>query len=166
MKIIKYDATMRIEAIKLATQGRTLLEIAVLLGIHRNTLRSWRTKDVKLATIMDEARKEGMQHIIDKGLTQLATGSKREEQTDEYETSKTINGKEIPVKRKVRTIVDAPSAKALEILARRYAKEYTQDEVEITHNTMNINTSAMSLREVQDAMRKSPIEAVSQGDDE
>ena len=165
MKIIKYDATFRLEAIKLAAQGKTYEEISILLGIHRNTLIAWRKRDDNFNKIMQEARQQGMEHIIVSGLVKLAQGVKREEITDEY-IIEDAEGQ--PIKRRVKTTTDAPQAKAIEMLARRHAKEYTDStDIDIVHNTLNVtDTSAMSLREVQAMLRQSPIEAECQESDD
>ena len=162
-RIQKYNSGLRVDAIRLASEGHTYSKIARLLGIASTTLDRYRKRDPIFDKILRESRQIGMKNIIDVGLTKLAKGSKREEVTDEY----IIKGdNDNPtIKRKVRTIQDAPNAKALEILSRKYAKEYTSDDViEITNNTLNIDTSSMTLREVQDAMRLSPIEASSKVD--
>tara|TARA_R110000744_G_scaffold94093_3_gene181648 strand:+ start:2161 stop:2712 length:552 start_codon:yes stop_codon:yes gene_type:complete len=158
-KIQKYSASLRVEAIKLAMEGHTYAKIAYLLGIASTTLDRYRNRDEVFNRILKESRQVGMKNIIDDGLTALAKGTKREETTDEYITEDD-NGK--PIKRKVRTIQDAPNVKALEVLSRKYAKEYTQEEhIEVTNNILSVDTSGMSLREVQEAMRLSPIEASS-----
>ena len=161
MKVIKYDASFRIEAIKLAAQGLTLSEISELLGIHRNTMSTWRKRDKNFKKILDEARSQGMNHIIETGLRKLAQGVKREETTTESVDDNDGN----PIRRRVRTIEDAPSVKAIEVLARRYAKEYTSDDAAPIVSVLSINHDTASLREVQDMMRQSPIEAVSHDED-
>lgn len=153
---MKYDVKKAKNIIELYGEGCSLIEISKLLNISRMTLNRW-IKNYKLQSLMDKERGERVKHSLRHALVKLATGDYEEgEVTREYieeEGSKTIK-----VTEKLRKF--RPDSKAITILARAYDKELL-DSNEDSPNSgiiLNVNTSTMSLRELQNSSRNdSPL---------
>lgn len=148
--ILKYDSKTRVEIIRLAVdEHKSYYEISRLLGIHRNTLSRWLDR-YKIRDLIDELKAEKYKVAIETGLSKLAAGAKTSEVTKEYLTEDEF-GQPIKVTEKLRE--QAPDPKAIQILAQKYEKIYSDGKVtdkgNAAHLSININNSGMTLRELQ-----------------
>lgn len=159
--MIRYDAKSRSACLELVAKGYTYREVAKLIGIGTATLSRWRLRDDKFNEAMIETRSKAIREVIDVGLFKLASGIRKEEITEEWlENREDTKGEERVVKIKRKVIELPPDSKAIEILSRQHAKEYTDkgDEAKSVTNILNYNTSGYSLRELQEDLKNSPIE--------
>jgi len=144
----KFDNVTMSRMVELSSLGYSRTEIAQTLGVHRNTITRWVNR-YNLEETMRQAEYDLAQGTIKRALRQLAEGGESIE-TVTHHTETDDNGVERQVTTRVKK--DAPSHKAVEIYARRYDKSFTQDVIDDTKNqvlTLNVNHSAMSLRELQ-----------------
>lgn len=161
--VYKYDNLTMSRIIELFGSGYSIVEIATLLGVHRNTVDRW-IKRYNLKPLMVKSRTELAQGVIERALRSLSEGAKSEEIIEEYvkevDTGKLDeDGKPIistvKVTKKMKQL--APDAKALEIYSRKHEKDFAQKDVHniegITTNNIlianGINTSDMTLRDIQ-----------------
>jgi len=158
--VSKFTVANRVGAIELAESGYTYREIAERLGVGHATLERWRKRDATFDKSIKEARSRGLSGIIENGLRRLAMGAEREEYSEEYDEVRELgdNTKRI-VKIKKRRVILPPNEKAISILAMQHAKHYANDKTESVTNILNVNTSDYSMREVQESLANSPIEA-------
>ena len=157
MGIVRYNFEVRLKLIELSLRGLNNTDIAKVLGVHPLTISRWRKKDSKLDQIMTNNRLEAMRTTLESGLLKLSSGSTLEEQTIE-EAYIDENNKAIKKIKKIKEI--PPSEKAIEILARKYDKELSKSGNIIEGSgalNININTSGMSLRELQDMNSSNPL---------
>lgn len=148
--ITKYDLNLRASIIRYAGLGYSISQIARKLGIHRSTLHRWINK-YELTKDMLEAEREFFQGKINEGFLKLAEGAKetqevkeRYEKINDAEYEKTIS--------KVRIL--PPNEKALQILSRRFAPDYSdtkqQDDTKHNHIALHFDTRVMNLRELKE----------------
>ena len=157
----KFDQIVMSRIIEMASLGYSKTEIALTLGVHRNTLCRW-IQRYELKDAMNQAENDLAQGTIKRALRQLAEGGESKETVTQYvETGE--DGVERQITQRVKK--DAPSHKAVEIYARRYDKSFAPSQVAIdtpSQLTLNVNTSAMSLRDLQSlhAESNNPLGAI------
>ena len=147
-RITKYNLELRALIIQYAGLGYSVPQIARKLGLHRSTLNNWINKH-NLLDDMQAAERDFYQGKINEGLLRLAEGAQekqevkeRYEKINDTEYQKTIS--------KVRIL--PPNEKALQILSRRFAPEYSDN----THQdkakqiSFNFDTRVMNLRELKE----------------
>ena len=166
LSIFRYDLKMKSRILELISSGYSLPETAKLIGVSYHSLMRWRKLDKSLKPLMKKAKSDGMNRAINVGLYKLAKGLKVEDYTIEYtevrkdrfnEIIRDIDGN--PSIQKVRKTTHnlAPNVKAIEILARKYAKEFVKsddDRGEVMLN-LTLDTGGMSIRELQELNTKS-----------
>jgi len=142
----KYDGAVGSRIVELASLGYSLADSANLLNVHRNTLTRW-IKKFDLTSRMASAETDLMRSTIKRGLKALSEGASSTETIRET-IEDDGEGNIVKVTEKVRRL--APNEKAIQILAQRYAKEFSKSELEEIGKTLNIslNTSNMSIREL------------------
>ena len=148
-RISKFNNVVFSRICELYSLDYSLTEIAKMLGVSRNTLHRW-IKNNNMRPTLDTIDKELMQGTIKRGLRALAEGV-----TTTEETIKTIEEDDAgrPVERTQRIRKLAPSEKAIQILARRYDKDFSdalQDSSDGTKHqvTHDINVNVMSMRDL------------------
>jgi len=154
--VVKYSPVYRSEILRLYAIGHTRLEIGELLGVHRNTITYWINK-YKLSDLMERYKSEAIHGVIEQGLRNLAIGATSSEVTKEY-MEEDEEGKMIKVTKKTKK--SNPNEKAMQILAKKYHKEIAADSDIVDTQSqvnININTSDMSLRELQQVSTASPL---------
>lgn len=146
----KFDLNVRALIVEKYAEGYTKSQIAKLLGIHRATLYRWIDKH-NISKDMEECRTDYMSGKVSKGFVRLAEGAQETQEVNEtYEKiSDTEYHKKIS---KVRIL--PPNEKALQILSRRYAPEFS-DTAALQDNsnkqiTFNFDTRVMNLRELKE----------------
>lgn len=166
--MIKYNAITRSLIIELSALGYSMSAIADRVGVHRNTISNWIERDSRLKELISNRTNESLRESVLLGLHKLSKGAKNETITKEYidyrkdkdgEYLLDDNDEKIPVKIKKSTTTLPPNVKAIEILARQHAKEYDKDIIETNSSIINIDTSGMSMREIQTMMSDSPLGA-------
>lgn len=163
MPLVKYSESLKIKIVEYVLNGYNQQDISKILGIHYNTLTRWVSRDSKLKESMKQAKILHMKNSLERGLTKLAAGVTTQETIEQREyLDDTEEDKPIKVKTTIKTIEHAPCTKAVQILAQKYDKELASAK-EI-HNieggnalTLNINTSGMSLRELQEMNNNNPL---------
>lgn len=149
-RITKYNINMRSEIIRLSGLGYSVPQIARQLELHRSTLNNW-IKKHELTKDMQEAQADFYQGKINEGLLKLAEGAKetqevkeRYEKINDAEYEKTIS--------KVRIL--PPNEKALQILSRRFAPDFSDtkqlDDSKHNHIALHFDTRVMNLRELKE----------------
>lgn len=148
MSIIKYDSNTASRLIELSGLGYNKTEISKMMRVSRVTLDRW-IKKYDLKEAMSQAESDFMRNAIKRGLTALSEGAKTTESLREY-TEEDEEGKIVRVTEKIRIL--APSEKAIQILSKKYAKEFADavhEEDKAAHLVLHVNPNAMSLREIQ-----------------
>ena len=170
MRPTKYSPVMRYSIVSMYSEGLSLTKIAEHCGISYRTLQYWITKH-DLRESMDKAREETAKECIEVGLRKLAQGTeetieeksfttnrvrtikKYNEETGEVE-EQTVN---IPVNKTYKRKVLPPQVKAIEVLSRKYYKEFDSkaEERELLGNVLE----GFTMRELHDARKENPIDA-------
>ena len=122
-RITKYNITMRSEIIRLSGLGYSVPQIASRLGLHRSTLNNWINK-YELLEEMKEAERDFYQGKINEGLLKLAEGAEEKQEVKEH-YEKINDAEYIKTTTKVRQLT--PNEKALQILSRRFAPEFSDN---------------------------------------
>ena len=138
------------------------------MNISEPTLFNWQKKYPYFKELIAKTREDSAKECIEVGLRKLATGSKDITTTDSFVTETTVNArceitgemirKVVPVNRTISTKEKAPDSKALEILSRKYDKEFTTKEIEVTNTTVNL-LEGFNMRDLQEARKLNPIDA-------
>lgn len=147
-KIVKFNDVVASRIIELSSLGYSPTEVSKLLNVSRTTLWRW-IKRHDLEERMQLAESDMMKGAIKRGLVALSEGAKSTDMTKEYVSEE--NGQIVKVTEKIRTL--APNEKAIQILSQKYDKVFSQAEITDDSNnskvSININTSAMTIRELQ-----------------
>lgn len=156
----KYSLEVRSELIRLYSEGNTVSDCGLIMGLSLSTLNYWIRKH-KLMPVMLEFKAINIKGILERGLLKTANGGLSSEITKEYTEVIKVDGEDdkvIKVTEKIK--VDKPCSKAIQILSKKYHKELAVDSdiVDTTSQVnININTSDMSLRELQQVSAVSPL---------
>lgn len=158
---MKWNRELRSIIIKeLGGLNTTREQLANRLGIGVSTISRWIHKH-DLQTFIDKERELKMRESIELGLSLVAQGYEATEVTKEY-IKKEIDpdsGNEIDVKFKIKKYKQAPSIKALQILANKYANEFGEKDntIEFNTNILNVDSNHMTLRDLQEL--SNPLDA-------
>lgn len=168
MKPTRYSPVMRHSIITLYSQGLSMQKIADLCGITRRTLHVWVNK-YGLKKEMDAAREESAKECIEVGLRKLAAGAKEEIEEEKFiynrrakklvtrEDGEIVEEEYVqPVEKTLRRKVKPPESKAIEVLARKYYKDFDPktEEREFTSKLLE----GFTMRELQEARKNNPID--------
>lgn len=155
--ISKFNNVVASRIIELSGLGYNKTEICKALRIARSTLNMWIDK-YNLAEPMQTADNDMVRGSIKRGLVALAEGAKTTENIREY-TEEDSTGRIIKSTEKIRML--APCEKAIKILSKKYAKEFSDavhtDTDNAKHLTLDVNVNTLSLREVQDMRRTESV---------
>ncbi len=146
--VYKWNLEIRASIIKLYSECFNICDIANILGISLSTLNYW-IKKYELKPIMEQFRNETISSTITRSLLKNANGGENSEITKEY-VQEDANGTLIKVTEKIK--IDKPCHKSAQILARKFEKELSDSNNNISDTnsiSINIDTSRMSLRELQ-----------------
>lgn len=169
MGVQKYRPALKLDIIELHAKGYSLATIAETIGITYRCLCYW-IKKYDLREPMDKAKEEYNRQLIDSGLEKLAAGAKDTEEVEKFTYTRKAKRKVIddegniieeiyiqPVEKTVKRKVKAPDSKAIEILARKYAKEFDpkSEERELTTNILE----GFTMRQLQEARKNNPIDS-------
>ena len=165
----KFNAVVKNSMIELYAQGYDIGHISKLCNVSRQAMHYW-IKKYELRELMDNARSESAKECIEVGLRKLALGSEESNSSDEFVTSRVIKlkvinedsgeieevEKVIPVKRIVKKKIKPPEVKAIEVLARKYYKEFDahSEDRELTTKILE----GFTMRELQEARKDNPID--------
>jgi IS30 family transposase len=159
--ITKYSFEVRSRVLELAYKGYTTNEIVDLIGVSRNTFERWLKKDERFKKALVKIRAKMTRSVIETSLGKLAQGVEVREVIDEYYTENSSGEK---VKRIVKTKQLPPNEKAIQILAQKYDAKFANNSNNLESNKnridININTSGMNLRELQENTKSSPLGAI------
>ena len=168
MGIVKYNEIKKTQMIMLFAEGYSLTYIASVLEVSLRTVQYWISK-YNLRPLLDKARKDRAEQSIELGLSKLAEGSQVNETTDKFtynreatrkvmdEEGNIIEEKYIqPVERTTKKKCNPPDSKAIEILSRKYAKEFDthSEERELTTKLLD----GFTMRQLQEARKHNPID--------
>lgn len=159
-KAYKYDLMMRARIIEYSLKGYNLQQIYTLLGISRATLSRW-IKKYNLKDAIEAAKSEFMKDLVEEVLIDKARGSESSETIEEFMREREDG---TLVKTTVKTRKHPKCEKSAQIIAKKYAVEYSE-KAEVSQGATNINiqlpnTSGMSKRELQDFTSSSPLGAI------
>lgn len=139
----RYNDSMRALIIRCCYEGMTDYQIAVAIGVKRNTIYRWRNNDQALKEAMDRIRKEVAKATIEQGLLKLSQGYEQEEITTE---SIDIDDDGNPVKVKKTRKYYPPNVKAMEMLASKHCpNDYIKKEVKETNVNVKITQKNRAL---------------------
>lgn len=163
----KFNALKVAECIELVKKGYNVKTIAKMMGISEQTLMNWQHKYPKFKELVKEARSDSAKECIEVGLRQLATGSKDSTVVHKHvgtkiakvydEEADEMVEKHVAVEITETIKTKAPDSKALEILARKYDKEFI-GEAEDKAVTINL-LEGFTMRDLQESRQS--IEAES-----
>lgn len=164
----KFNAIYKRDILQLYGEGYSLDRIASLCCISRNTLHLW-IKKYGLKEEMETLRESTAKECIEVGLRKLASGSSEKTIQDKYITNKIIKKtiyneetgeneeveKVIPVERTSTLREKAPDSKAIEVLARKYYKDFDNkaEERELSSKILE----GFTMRELQEARKDNPL---------
>lgn len=133
------------DIVRYSYEGLDKMEIADCVGVTYHTLCKWLKMYPKLAEQCHGAKLSGGKKLVEYGLFKLARGS--ESITEEASWVEIDNqGRTI---KKSRTVSKSrPDLKAIQTLAKKYAKEYS--EIQEENGNLNININTLSMREVME----------------
>ena len=140
--------------------GYPVREIAVLLDLHPQTLYRHLKLNPKIKEKMDELKNERFQGVIERGLSELAQGTKTEEVTEYWEE---VNEQGEKVKKSKTTKTLAPNVKALQVLAQKYDKVFSKEQINQINNLLITTDNTVSMREILD-YRNSKDNPLNKGD--
>lgn len=147
-RISLFNHVIRSRIVELCYQGYTDTKISELLGINKNTLVNWKRNKPKLKDDMQFARTSSARNLLEVSTRKLASGHKLEEvKTESVELDN--EGKPTKVTRTIKEI--SPDIKAMEMIARKYAPEYSKDYVDIENGeslNLTINYNGMSFADL------------------
>lgn len=159
----KFNDKVLLIIVDLCFKGFSDYEIAKVIGISDSTLYVWKSKYPYLKKAMNNAKNSGATGSIERGLRVLSEGSEQSEYVEKYIEKRKIlddeTGEEfiIPVEITKKRKKLPPDPKAIEILARKYDKEFGKEEV--TNNTINL-LEGFTMRDLQDSISlDNPIDA-------
>ena len=168
MGLSKFTPVVKNSIVELYGQGYNIETIAKACGVTRQAIHYW-IKKFDLREELDEARTNSAKESIEVGLRKLASGVKEELIEDEFvynrrstrlvedEDGEIIEEEYLQsVNRKVKTKVKPPEVKAIEVLARKYYKEFDHkaEERELTSKVLE----GFTMRELQEARKNNPID--------
>ena len=162
MRPVKYNDDVFKTIIRLDLLGYSDYEIANSLGVHRNTISLWKREHINLKAELKAARDQGAKSSIERGLRLLAQGATDEEHQEKYIKERTFIDEEtgesitVPVEIVKKRKVHKPSVQAIEVLARKYDKEYVKD-ADSSNNTINI-LEGFTMKDLQDSLKSNPID--------
>ena len=152
-------------------EGYSDAKICRFIGISANCMVIWKKKHPHLKQLMDEARENSAKDAIESGLRKLSKGAIDKTITESYVTSrkitKLIECEEtgeivekttvIPVTRVSTTKEKAPDVKAIEVLSRKYYKDFDpkSEEREVVGKVLE----GFTMRQLQEARKDCPIDA-------
>jgi hypothetical protein len=171
MGIKKFNGRVVKDIVESCYEGYSDAKIAIYIGVSANTLNVWKKKYPHLKEAMIKARGDSAKELIETGLRKLSRGAKDITTTEEFVTSRRIKKLEvceesgetievervIPVKRTRTTKEKAPDSKAIEILSRKYYKEFDPKSEEREVNTKVLE--GFTMRNLQEARKSNPIDA-------
>lgn len=165
---VKYNPKLRYSIFELYAEGLSYQSIAEHCGISRTTLYLW-IKKYNLQSDLDKYKEEKSREDIESGLRKLSRGAKEEFIEDKFiyyrkakrliedEDGNIIEEEYIqPVERTNKTKVKPPDSKSIEILARKYYKEFDSKAEEREINTKILE--GFTMRELQEARKENPID--------
>lgn len=161
--MVKYNIDVRVKCIELASKGYTIDDVCNVVGINKATIYRWFKKDCKFEESYRKAFSIAIGEMIETNLIKLANGVTRSEVSEEYLDTNRVdsNGEPIVVKVKSKKTIEAPNLKANTTLAKKYHKEYAERLEESNNdsvtNILNVNTSDMNLRDLQELTKSSPL---------
>lgn len=156
-RVTKYDVNMQCRILEYAALGYNLSEIAALLKVSRNTLHRW-IKIHDLKRHLDTIDQDLMRGTIKRGLIALAKGVKIEDETIKF-VEEDDAGRPVEITRRTKLL--PPSEKAIQILARRYEREFSdalEDDSKHKSITHDINVNIMSQRELNELRKLNPLD--------
>lgn len=152
-------------------EGYSDAKIARYLGISKNCMVIWKKKYPHLKKLMVEAKEESAKDAIESGLRKLSKGAKDETVTESYVTSRKLTKLVecektgeivektvvVPVTRVSTTKVKAPDVKAIEVLSRKYYKDFDPkaEERDVASKVLE----GFTMRQLQEARKECPIDA-------
>lgn len=164
----KFNAIVRIELLELYSRGYDYGTIANAMNVSRQVIHLWINKH-NLRKELDEARSNSAKECIEVGLRKLASGVKEEEESDKYMFTRkatrlitqddgTIEEEEYVqlVERTNKRKSKPPEVKAIEVLARKYSKEFDPKSIESDIGTKILE--GFTMRELQEARKDNPID--------
>lgn len=170
MRPTKYNRLIETDILALYAEGYTITFIAKRLRVTRKTLQTW-IKKYDLREEMEKLREDEAKQAIEAGLLKLAKGTEDETLTEKYVTNRVATikvfneetleqeevTKNIPVEKTYQKKIKAPDSKAIEILSRKYAKEFDpkSEERELTTNILE----GFTMRQLQEARKNNPIDS-------
>lgn len=128
-----------------------------MIGVSRTALSVWKSKDPNFAKAMEKERAEGARECIEVGLRKLAQGAESASSTEKYIYYKEgADGQRVPVEKTIKLSTHAPSEKAIEILSRKYHKEFAKQDGGKSLNIALID-QGFNMRQLKES-RQNPID--------
>jgi predicted transcriptional regulator len=160
---------MKYSIIKLYSEGLSIASIAKYCGVSRRTIELWISKN-DLRDEMERAREESAKECIEEGLRKLAKGGEEIQEEDSFtynrrakrlveceETGELLEEEYIqPVSKTIKKKIKPPEVKALEVLSRKYYKEFDSKAEERELSTKILE--GFTMRELQEARKDNPID--------
>ena len=166
----KFNPVIKYSIIELYKEGLSHSKIALHCNVSLRTLQYW-IKRYELLPLMESAREDHAKECIEAGLFKLAKGSSdisTKEKFIYYRRATRIvidedTGEEReveylqPVEKTVNKVEKAPDVKAIEVLSRKYAKEFDSkaEERELTGKLLE----GFTMRDLQESLKDNPIDA-------
>jgi len=168
MKPTKYNPILKHSIVSLYGEGLSQKKVADLCGISLRTLQYW-IKKYNLKELMELERTESARDCIEQGLRKVAKGAKDENTTEKFiyyrkatrlyidDFGEAVEEEYIqPVEKTINRKEYKPDVKAIEVLSRKYAKEFDNKAEEREINTRILE--GFTMRELQEARKNSPID--------
>lgn len=165
----KFGPRIKADILELYSRGYTLGTIAKMCDVSLRMLQYW-IKKHNLRPLLDKAREDSAKECIEVGLRRLASGAQEEISTETYIYNRRIqrvvekNGviieeeAVIPVTKTVTKKLKPPETKAIEVLARKYYKDFDPKAEE--RDVMNKVLDGFTMRELQEARKDNPIDVL------
>ena len=125
--------------------GYPLVEISRLTDVHFNTLYRFSKADPEFFEKLDRVKEQRFQGIIELGLSQLAQGTEVQELSEAW-VEELPDGTAVKKTKTTKSI--PPSVKAIEVLARKYNKIFSSNELKQINNLLITTENTVTMREL------------------